>query len=202
MRANLINRSLVIDTISAHYALDERAGLAFIYYKHQNREGQKFKDIVPALVKQLYRKKQVLPKELRDLYRNYSRQDQFPSQAKLQAQLEEVADSFEQVYIVIDALDECSDQDMVLPLIAALVQSCSTKIKICITSRREQYILHSFAKLKCPTLEIEAKKVDLDIAIFVDSEIDRRSVDYEYGVIDLALKAKIKMALVTQSNGM
>lgn len=197
-----MNRSLVVDTISAQYALDDRCGLAFLYYKHQNREAQKLKDILPALVKQLCRKKQVLPKEVKELYHQYSRQDQFPSQAKLQAQLVEVSESFDQVYIVIDALDECSDQDMVLPLIAALVQDCSLKIKICVTSRREQYILHSFAKLKCPTLEIEAKKVDVDIAVFVDEEINRRSADYQYGVVELELREKIKTALVTQSHGM
>lgn len=176
--------------------------MAFLYYKHQNREGQKLKDLLPALVKQLCRKKQVLPNEVIDLYRQYSRQDQFPSQAKLQAQLTEVSESFDQVYIVIDALDECSDQHMVFALIAALVRDCSVKIKIFVTSRREQYILHSFAKLKCPMLEIEAKKVDADIAIFVDVEIDLQSADYQYGVIDLELKEKIKTSLITRSNGM
>lgn len=198
----MFNRSLVVDTISAQYALDDRAGLAFMYYKYQNRETQKFKDIVPALAKQLCRKKPVLPKVVKELYRQYSRQDQLPSQAKYQALLVEVLESFEQVFIVIDALDECSDQDVVLPLIAALVQSSSVKIKICVTSRRQQFILHSFAKLKCPTLEIEAKKVDQDIMVFASAEIDRRSEDYEYGIIDPELKAKIKATLVGQSNGM
>ncbi|KAL0632593.1 hypothetical protein Q9L58_008524 [Maublancomyces gigas] len=194
--------SLVVDTISAQYALDDRSGLAFLYYKHQNREGQKLKDILPALVKQLCRKKQALPIEVKELYRQYSRQDQFPSLAKLQAQLTEISESFDQVYIVIDALDECSDQNMVFALISALVRDSSVKIKICVTSRREQYILHSFAKLQCPRLEIEAKKVDEDIAIFVDVEIDRRSEDYQYGVIGLELKEEIKTSLITRSNGM
>lgn len=196
------HRSLVVDTISARCALDDRIGLAFVYYKYQNRAGQGLKNIVPALVKQLCRMKQVLPKEVKELFHQYTRQDEFPSQAKLQAQLVEVSESFDQVYIVIDALDECRDQDMVFPLIAALVEKCSSRIKICVTSRREQYLFHSFARLKCPRLEMEAKKVDEDIAVFVDMEIDRQSSDYQYGTIDGALKAQIKKALVAQSNGM
>lgn len=182
--------------------MDDEIGLAFVYYKYQNRQEQNFKDIVPALVKQLCRKKQDLPKEVKELYRQYSRQDQFPSQAKLQAQLVDISESFEKVFIVIDALDECPDQDMVIPLIAALVHDCSSKIKICVTSRREQYILHSFAKLKCPTIEIEAKKVDEDIAVFVDAEISRRSADYAFDAMDQQLKDDIKAVLVAQSNGM
>ncbi|KAL0631967.1 hypothetical protein Q9L58_009170 [Maublancomyces gigas] len=194
--------SLIVDTISAQYALDDRAGLGFMYYKYQNREAQKFKDIIPALVKQLCQKKHVLATEVKELYRQYSRQDQFLSQAKCQALLMEVSESFEQVFIVIDALDECVDQDVVLPLIAALIQSSSTKIKICITSRRQQFILHSLAKLKCPTIEIEAKKVDQDIAVFVSAEIDRRSEDYIYDIISPELRILIKAALVGESNGM
>lgn len=200
--ANLANRSLVVETISAQYSIDDHAGLAFVYYKHQNRECQMFKDIVPALVKQLCQKKHVLPKEVKELYHQYSRQDQFPSQAKIQAHLVEVAESFERVYIVIDALDECPDPDMVFSLIAALAQCVSAKIKIFVTSRREQFILHSFRKLHSPTLEIEAKKVDKDIMVFVDAEIDHRSKDYEYGTIDQVLKAQIREALVAQANGM
>lgn len=194
----MIDRSLVVDTVSQR-ALGERVGLAFVYYKNQNREAQKFKDIVSAIIKQLARKKEVLPNSLIDFHRQYSRQDESPSQAKLQAQLVEISQSFDQVYIVIDALDECSDQDLILPLLTALQDA--SKVKICVTSRREKNIRKSFAKLACPTLEIEAKKVDQDIAVFVDAEIDRRSEEYE-GTIDLALKAKIRTALVTKSNGM
>lgn len=172
-----------------------------MYYKYQNRETQKSKDIVGTIIKQLARKKEVLPKSLVELHREYSRQDELPSQVKLQAQLVEISQSFDQVYIIIDALDECPDQDLILPLITALIQE-SSKVKICVTSRIEQNIRKSFAKLACPTLEIEAKKVDRDIAVFVDAEIDRLSKDYEWGTIDLALKAKIKTALVTKSNGM
>lgn len=173
-----------------------------MYYKYQNREAPEFKNIIPALVKQLCRKKHVLATEVKELYRQYSRQDQFLSQAKCQALLMEVSESFEQVFIVIDALDECVDQDVVLPLIATLVQSSSAKIKICITSRRQQFILHSLAKLKCPTVEIEAKKVDQDIAVFVSAEIDRRSEDYIYDIISPELRILIKAALVGESNGM
>lgn len=196
----MINRSLVVDTISALYALDDSVGLAFVYYKHQNRESQKFKDIVSAIIKQLSRKKEVLPNSLKELYQQYSRQDELPSQSKLQAQLVKVSESFNQVYIIIDALDECSDQKPFLSLITALIQNSS--VKICVTSRREQNIRNTFAKLKCPTLEIEAKKVDQDIAVFVDSEISRRSADYTDGTIDLALRKMIKEALVSKSNGM
>lgn len=196
----MINRSLVVDTISALHALDDSVGLAFVYYKHQNRESQKFKDVVSAIIKQLSRKKEVLPNSLKELYRQYSRQDELPSQSKLQAQLVNVSESFNQVYIIIDALDECSDQEPFLSLITALIQNSS--VKICITSRREQNIRNTFAKLKCPTLDIEAKRVDQDIAVFVDSEINCRSADYTDGTIDLALKKMIKEALVSKSNGM
>lgn len=91
---------------------------------------------------------------------------------------------------------------MFLPLISAIAQDPAIKIKICVTSRRERYIRDYFTKLNCPTVEIEAKKVDLDIAVFVAAEIERRTKDYEYGTISQELQAKIKTALVSRSHGM
>lgn len=189
-----------MDKISAQYALDDSTGLAFVYYKYQNRSDQNSKNILSSLIKQLSRKKKVLPDHLKEFYKQYFRQDESPSQMKLQAQLVEVSKSYDQVFIVIDALDECQDQDLFLPLITSLLQDSPIKTKIFVTSRREKRILNSFTKLGCPMIQIEAKKVDIDIAVFVSSEIDRRVVDY--GTIDKDIKAKIKTALVSQSNGM
>lgn len=91
---------------------------------------------------------------------------------------------------------------MFLPLITAFAQDSSIKVKICVTSRREKCSRESFTKLDCPTLEIEASTVDLGIEVFVASEIDRRSKNYGYGIINQEPKARITTTLVSKSHGM
>lgn len=100
----------------------------------------------------------------------------------------------------MDALDECEDREHFLPFITGLIQEF--KFKIFLTSRREKDIVTAFTKGNFPTIQIEATKVNADIAAFVHSQIEIRTGKDNLCEIDEALKNKIEETLVSQSNGM
>lgn len=158
-----------------------------------------------ALIKQLCRKKQVLPDHLKRFYKSYSRNAEIPSYEKLQSQLVQLAKTFDQVFFVVDALDESEDRQNFLPLITTLAQQSiaqqsSCNFKVFVTSRREKDIVAAFTKQSFPTIEIEATKVDADIAAYVQHQLETRE-DSECD-IGQTLKDKIEDSLVSQSNGM
>lgn len=197
------SRSLVLETVSDKYALDDRNGIAFIYFNFQ--DVQKSTKILATLIKQLCRKKKVLPDHLKRFYKSYTRNVEIPSYEKLQAQLIQLSKSFDRVFFVVDAMDESEDREKFLPLIATLAQESITQqspchFKVFVTSRREKDIVVSFTKGSFPTIEIEATKVDADIATYVKHQIENRE-DSECD-IDQILKDKIQTSLVSQSNGM
>lgn len=197
------SRSLVLETVSDKYSLDDRTGIAFIYFDFQ--DVQKSTNILATLIKQLCRKKMVLPDHLKRFYRSYTRNVEIPSYEKLQAQLVQLSKTFDQVFLVVDAMDESQDRQNFLPLITTLAQESAThqsscKFKVFVTSRREKDIVASFTKQSFPTIEIEATKVDADIAAYVQYQLEIRE-DSEC-VIDQTLKEKIRDSLVSQSNGM
>lgn len=197
------SRSLVLETVSDKYALDDRNGIVFIYFNFQ--DVQKSTNILATLIKQLCRKKKVLPDHLKRFYKSYSRNVEIPSYEKLQAQLVQLSKSFDQVFFVVDAMDESVDRENFLPLITTLAQESITqkspcRFKVFVTSRREKDIVASFTKQCFPTIEIEATKVDADIIAYVEYQIDSRE-DSECD-IGQALKEKIRDSLVSQSNGM
>jgi archaellum biogenesis ATPase FlaH len=198
-------RSLVVEKLSVKYSLDDRIGLAFFYYKHQNSAGQSSKTILATLIKQLIQRKKILPAPLKKFHGRYSSEDGLPSNAKLQAQLVEVSKTFDKVIIVIDALDEFQDQDQdpFIPLIKSLCLNLGLNIKVFVTSTREKSIEESFQALICPVVKINIERIrpDLDIADFVASEVDRRSEGYVHGVIDQKIKERIKASLVSRSCG-
>lgn len=194
----MLFRSLVLETVSAKSGLDDKNGIAFIYFNYQNI--QKSSKILAALIKQLCRGKKVLPDHLKRFHESYSRNVETPSYEKLQAQLIELSKTFDQVFFVVDAMDECDDRANFLPLITTLAKETSCTFKVFVTSRREKDIVSSFTPKSFSTIEIEATKVDADIATFVEFQIENRTDST--CIIDQKLKDRIRDALVNQSNGM
>jgi hypothetical protein len=123
------------------------------------------------MIKQLTRQKKVLPKALKEFYRQYYVQVSFPTEGKLKAQLEDLSDNFDQVFLVMDAMDEFEDREGFLPIISGFAQRCSPNgsaiFKIFVTSRREKDIEKTFTSHNFPTIQIEAKKVGADIQNFI-----------------------------------
>ncbi|KAF8241497.1 hypothetical protein K440DRAFT_503370, partial [Wilcoxina mikolae CBS 423.85] len=102
--------SIVLEEISSKYALDSRIGLAFIYFNYRKQDVQTPGKVLATIIKQLARQKRTIPDHLKQLHRKYYRNADFPSDEKLEAQLLELMDTFEQVYLVMDALDEFDDR--------------------------------------------------------------------------------------------
>lgn len=66
----------------------------------------------------------------------------------------------------------------------------------------ERDIETTFTRQGFPIIQIQAGKVNADIERFVDFEVERRTGDDNFCVIDQTLKDKIKDAICSQSNGM
>lgn len=75
-------------------------------------------------------------------------------------------------YIILDALDECSDYDLLVSHLVDLVSKPSCGLKVVFTSRGSGYpticeLLDSF-----PTLIISASKTRMDMCQFIDAETE------------------------------
>jgi hypothetical protein len=197
-------RSIVLDEISAKYALDSGVGLAFVYFNYKKQDTQNPSKILSTIIKQLARQKRTLPTELKQFYGKYYRDAYLPSDEKLEAQLAELMKTFEQVYLVMDAMDELEDRKKFLPVITRLAQDfgSSINLKIFVTSRREKDIETHFNRCNVPTIQIEAAKVDADIAAFVHDQLERWDENVTEFPIDQSLRDEIAHALTSKSNGM
>lgn len=110
--------------------------------------------------------------------------------------------TFDQVFLTIDALDECQPRKNILDFLSSLSRETSCRVKVFVTSRRERDIEIEFARSNFPTLQLEAKKVDEDIKAFVHHEVRRRTVPDNLCLIDDQLQLEIKEALCSRSGGM
>lgn len=141
-----------------------------------------------------------LPEPLCTLYKACIHNDVEPKRSEIDNVFQEVLSVFKEVFLVMDALDECEKEsrDDLVNYLGRLPRSSSCKLKIFIASRREVDIECNILSAKFAVLPIEVEKVDDDIATYVDHELKNRT-DCTIGK---ALKGVIRDRLMAQANGM
>lgn len=146
-------------------------GVAALYCNFKEREIQSPHNLLAAACAQLIQgSMQSLPKGLMSLHKrhcekNTSEPKTRPSWEEINEIFDSVAEGYQHIYIVVDAIDECSEQvrNVVIPGLKALPDNVS----ILITTRPINEITRSFPL--GPKLEIRAN--DLDLTKYIRSRI-------------------------------
>lgn len=196
--------SNTLEHLTRLYGMDDRTGIAYMYCRHDApRDERSASSMVALFIKQLIWKTGALPHVVRDFCREYIRDARKPSLEKYVKILLDVSETFDQVFLVIDGLDECDEDDR-----QSVIQACqtflsvSTSYRIFITSRREDDIEREFRRRKVPTIQIAAQNTNADIKAFVESEVSDLIAHKKLRLQDQARKQHIISTLVDESNGM
>ena len=121
-----------------------------------------------------------------------------PSIERLCECLRGMMSALEDAYIVVDALDECANRQLVLEVLHSLNDFENDCVKTLFTGREEldiQTALHDYERLS-----IAANS--LDLRLYVDSEITMRSKNGTLRIRDPALQEEIRERLVQKADGM
>lgn len=115
----------------------------------------------------------------------------------------EVAGSYTEVFLVLDALDEYAPEkrEALLELLIRLTTRLS-HVRIFVTSRRERDIEQAFLSEGVSTIQIEAEHVNKDIQEFVNSKVDLLTRTGKLKLKNPELKVRIISTLTHQSDGM
>ena len=192
----------MLEHITIERALHKDIGICFAYYNYQSTEMYDVSQVIVALIKQLCRKRDVVPQGFLKV-----KQDAIdPSQLGNQDSFITIASEFREVLVVIDALDECPKEARykVLGFLSGVANSLPCA-KVFATSRREADIEEAFTQLQTPIIQIEARSVSADISSYVRSETKRLRDGYhgkKLYLTDDILKAKIIQTLTEKADGM
>ena len=167
-------------------------------------------DYIRLAIKQLCRRIKPLPPKLDKVYEQHYNNYSQPGFQELQDIFLATIQQFRSVFFILDALDECTlDQRADLcEFFARIVElNASTGtgrglVKLFVASRKELDIERAFQRESFPKIEIEATKVDSDIALYVNAQIEQRLHGGSLTLNNMALKDKILDALTTSSGGM
>ena len=122
-----------------------------------------------------------------------------PFDDRLQEILRQFLSSFEMAYILIDALDECSDWEEVLEFLKTLHGWGLWQFHLLVTSRREQQIVKSMMVTNPMKIDMSQMPVDDDIQKYIDFMLRSSLELQEWGSEERGL---IRKVLSEKSNGM
>ncbi|KAF8477492.1 hypothetical protein BDZ91DRAFT_844127 [Kalaharituber pfeilii] len=198
---SVLASALLKDIISKHQD-NSTTGICFFFFSFQASNTQTPINIFSVLLKQLCRCQKAIPPGLQALYTLCHSNDRSPTLLELQNQFEAVSSFFKEVFLVIDAFDECNQDDRIeiLKGITRLFQTCSANLKLCVMSRPEKDIERAFISSGFSTMKIDSMMVDQDISSFVRHGL--RARPHEHCTLNDEICNEIEHALLSRANGM
>lgn len=152
--------AIAIDHLCRTAGCDD-IGVAYLFCNYKAQADQSALSLLAALLKQLVQSRQDITALVTRMYDHHSIQKSRPSLDEIFGALQSVCSNYAVVYIVVDALDECADQDgMRGRLIDKLRKlQARTDVRLMCTSRFLPEITQKFCS--SPTLEVRASEEDV-----------------------------------------
>ena len=150
---------MVVDTLRTNQRTNSEAvGVTAIYCNFKEREVQTPHNLLAGACEQLIQNSmQPLPDALLSLYKRHNVSNTRPSWEEINGIFLDVVRGLQEVYIVVDAIDECSEQ--VRNVVMSGLKALPDTIRILITTRPIHEITRLFPG--SPKLEIRATQYDL-----------------------------------------
>ena len=195
----MIISSAIIDHLS-----ETPASFATAYFFFDGRDSQKDLQLHDKLIRSLIwqfclKLQDALPEVLVNLYTRCGDGYQTPSTSALEYALQKILDGFNSVFIVLDALDECTEREKVLNWAESFIRKKNQNLglHLIITSRPEKEIHDKFKVYPCVDLVEESE--GCDIVAYLNHQLDQDSDLQEW---DSETCEEIKSTLMKQADGM
>ena len=191
--------SIVVDHLFKRFRDDPGIGIAFLYCDFRRQEKQQPINLFLSLLKQFSQRHTLFPECVTRLYKDHERNRTRPSFDEISNALYSVIANCSRAFIIIDALDECSDTNSVLSQFMEELFSLQVKTgsSVFATSRPILGIPKDFERRGSSILEIRAR--DEDMRRYLDGHINQISTFVREAP---GLEGKIKSAIVKAADGM
>ncbi|SLM37659.1 Ankyrin repeat-containing domain [Lasallia pustulata] len=194
----LRNTSIVVDYLRGQREqkqLPENVGIAVIYLRYDDPE-QTLENLLASLLKQLAQEQDTIPSLLQDLFEQHRAHNMGPSLEDITSVLSSLIEMYAEVFFVVDAFDECSDE--VRWELLEKLQQCQPRIRLMITSRFLDSIGQEMEDFE--QLEIKANKADLEL--FIDYRLRKNKNLRRIVEKSPRMRTDIKDAVVRTSENM
>ena len=195
--------SIAVEHLTVQHVLTNRTAIIFAYIKYDSLEKQQPSAILSSLIRQISWTETSLPACLLDFYHTYDKDARTPFLDRYEDLFLRLAKSYDKIFIVFDALDECKvdQREKILDFITNTAKILPF-VKILVTSRRESDIEKAFSCQATPVIEIKAENIAEDIKQFATERVEYLIKENKLQVDDPQLKTRIIETLVNKAEGM
>lgn len=189
--------STIIEDLKQCFMNHTEIALGFFCFAFDHSERQSYYSLLRSLVAQLVKSDKSSIARLQEAYNSRI--------SPRTHELEELLlclSRHKQVYIDLDALDECPEHDDARETMLARLKTISNKgsnIELLMTSRIISDIRYSMKELGAEELSIARKDVDRDIRRFLSTQMARHE---RLSNLSSDVKERIGVTIVTKSDGM
>ena len=194
MKTRLLLSSWIFDKLPES---TESLGIAYFFFdgRDSQKELQLHNKLIRTLISQLSDTRHGgISDDLANLYKRCGNFQQ-PSDEQLQNVLRDILDGFSQAYIIIDALDECTDREKTLNWAKKLISDTSRNLHIVVTSRPERDIEEIFAALDPHPVDVGVANTE-EIVEYLKVQMESKFMKH-----DEETRAKIMSELEKHAEG-
>lgn len=194
--------STVLEDVLSFAKDDPGKAVAYFYFDFNDREKQDSRLMVRSLVSQLSRQSIKLTLTLEILFSESEAQRQ-PSLSALLNAAQQLIEGLPSTYILIDALDECSDRKELLNILRKIHAWQLPGLHMFFISRREGEIENTLGLIvnESNIISIQDENVDPDIRSYIRQRLaDDKNLQKWHS--NVTIQRQIEQSLVTGAHGM
>ena len=176
--------------------------LAFVYCNYKEKLSQTIEYFVGAIIRQLVERKAVIPDYVRTLYGNHRGKGTNPTLTEYLELLQSLAKECSEVYIVIDALDECVEKNG-QPIWSNLIkklQASIVNLNLLYTSRDME--IRDTAGIFRNSTVIPIRATETDIRTYAREQLQSNDDLLQFCQQDPSLQEDILQAIVSKAEEM
>jgi hypothetical protein len=166
-----VSSSTIIQDLIGHCKSNPSFAMAYFYFDFRDRGKQSHEHLLRSLVTQFSDQCPSTLEALEKLYSSNQGGRWQPAVNALSTALGDIIRNFHQTYIVVDALDECTDRETLLGLIEEIINWKINTLHILVTSRKEREINECLKALVSNQIDIQSSLVATDIQIHVHEQL-------------------------------
>lgn len=195
--------STIVEHLLQHCHDDTSVAVAYFYFDFNDTQKQDPELMLHSLLCQLLQSSVVIPKGVHALFSSCENGKRQPSLHTLLEVTRQAMQEFTQVYVILDALDECTQRSELMDMLEAVAEWQLDSLHLLMTSRKERDIgtsLESYVGEE-DAICLQRDVVDQDIQRYVQQRL-RDDKGLARWNRDAAIRQEIEEALMRGARGM
>lgn len=193
------HRSTIIEDMTHNWKNGPGIAVVYFYFDFHDNEKQKYESLLRSLIVQLSMQSMNTPECVEMLFSHSLSGLKQPSTKALENTLQNILQNFQELFVIIDALDECNNRADLLEHLECMSKWKLNQLHILAISRRERDIEEFFELLPIAQLPIRIDNVNPDIRTYIRERVKKDAKLKKWPAL---VKIEIEETLMAKADGM